>query len=177
MKKVTWLVFVVAATLTAFLYLLHADTADEEYLYGRDITVEIPLEKAVAAFNVKYPDANPLTSDEVIAAIRSWDRSEHPVSDEVLAIYQRVIKERILPKGMYFSRITNLWDWDYSYEVDWKDLTLTSLPPFTKDPVIGFGYNYRIRDRFISSRPLTDEEKKEVREIQKQTEEIKREED
>ncbi len=168
MKKAAWLVFLVVAVLTSVLFLLHTDVAvaeDEDVaLYGRDINTEIPLEKAIAAFNAKYPDANPLTSDEVIAAIRSWDRTEMPVSDGVLAIYQRVVKERILPKGMYLSRIGIFQDFNYRYEVDWKDLTLTSLPPGTKDPVIGFGYNYRIRARFISSRPLTEEEKKEAKE-------------
>jgi len=173
MKKVAWLVFLVAGVLTFVSFLLHADVAvteDEDIaLYGRDITTEIPLEKAVAAFNAKYPDANPLTSDEIIAAIRNWNRTEMPVSDEVLAVYQRVVKERILPRGMYLSRIGIYEDFDYRYEVDWKDLTLTSLPPGTKDPVIGFGYNYRIRARFISSRPLTDKEKKEAREEEIQT--------
>ena len=102
MKKVAWLVFLVAAVLTSLLFLLHVDVAvaeDEDIaLYGRDITTEIPLEKAVAAFNAKYPDANPLTSDEVIAVIRNWDRTEHQVCNEVLSIDQRVIKEQILPR-------------------------------------------------------------------------------
>jgi len=166
MKKTAWLVVVVTVVLATVSFLLRTNTADagDMEMYGRNITTEIPLEKAVAAFNAKYPDANPLTSDEVIAAIRSWNRTEMPVSDEVLAVYQRVVKKRILPRGMYLSRIGILQDSEYRYEVDWKDLTLTSLPEGTKDPAIGFGYNYRIRARFISSRPLTDKEKKEAEE-------------
>lgn len=179
MKKTAWLVVVVTVVLAAVSFLLHANTADagDMEMYGRDITTEIPLEKAVAAFNAKYPDANPLTPDEVIAAIRHWDRAELPVSNAVLTVYQKVVKERILPKGMYFSKIEVYRDLNYRYDVDWKDLMLTSLPWGTKDPAIGFGYNYRIRARFISSRPLTDKEKKEVEEEiripQKQTAEDK----
>ncbi len=45
------------------------------------------------------------------------------------------------------------------FDVDWKDLTLTALPPGSRDPEIGYGFNYRVRARFISSRPLTEQEK------------------
>jgi len=128
-------------------------------IYCRDITKEMPLGEAIDTYNQRYPDANPLTAAEVIAAIRNWDKKRHPVNDATYALYLRVAEERILPCGMYFSRITRLMDFKYAYEVDWKDLTLTSIPEGQKDPEIGFGYNYRIRARYISSRPLTVEEK------------------
>jgi hypothetical protein len=87
-------------------------------------------------------------------------------------VYLRVVRERVLPKGMYFSRIPVMVTGTLHFEVDWRDLTLTALPAGTKDAKIGLGYNYRLRARFISSRPLTDEERKENEDRMKQIEKI-----
>jgi hypothetical protein len=55
---------------------------------------------------------------------------------------------------MYFGHIP-AWQTEHGrVEVDWKNLTLTSLPVGTKDESIGYGFNYRIRGGFISARSL-----------------------
>ena len=159
-SRVSFLVIVLLVV--AGVTLSYAESQEEMLrMFDRDVTKEMPPAEAVANFNQKYPDANPLTEEEVVASIRGWDRKAHPVNNATYALYLRVAEERILPRGMYFSRIPELRDSEYVYEVDWKDLTLISIPQDQKDPEIGFGYNYRIRARFISSRPLTAKEKEE----------------
>ncbi len=123
-----------------------------------DIDKDIPLEKALEDYNLKNSDNNPLTTDEVVAAIRNIKTNHADMNDEIYKLYRRVAEEKVLSPGMYFSRIPVLIADGYHYEVDWKDLSLTSLPVGTKDPKIGFGYNFRIRARWISSRPLTAKE-------------------
>ena len=87
-------------------------------------------------------------------------RQEHPdISEAVHKIYMRIIKEEVLPSGMYFSRLPVLETGTEHFDVDWKDLTLTAQLPGTKDPEIGCGYNYRVRARSVSSRPLAAQEK------------------
>ena len=128
-----------------------------------DIEVEVPLAEAVKAFNQKYPDKNPLTEEEVIAAVRTI-KIEHPeIPDPVYKVYRQIIEKRVLPRGMYFSKNTGLRSGGYHFDVDWKDLTLTSLPQGHIDPLLGVhAFVYRIRARFISSRELTPDEKAEI---------------
>ena len=123
-----------------------------------DIDKDIPLAEAIRRANKQFPDVQPLTQEEVIAAVRAI-KLEHPeIKEAIYEIYQRVIKERVLPKDMYFSHIP-AWHTEHGhFEVDWKDLTLRPLPVGTEGEKIGF--NYRIRARFISSRPLTEAEAK-----------------
>lgn len=124
-----------------------------------NIESEMPLEDAIADFNEAYPDANPLTVGEVVASIRHM-RSVYPdMSDAMFELYQSVADRKVLPKGMYFSRMTRLTDGDFSYGVVWMDLTWTALPNGESDPVLGSGFNHRVRARFVSSRELSEEEK------------------
>ena len=125
-----------------------------------DIDKDIPLAEAVRQANEQFPSAQPLTEQEVIAAVRAI-KLEHPdISEPIYQIYQRVVKENLLPRGVYFSHISE-WHTPYGhFQVDWKDLTLTSLPVGSKDDKIGYGYNYRIRATFVSSQPLTETEAK-----------------
>jgi hypothetical protein len=129
-----------------------------------DIEKDIPLVEAIRRVNEQYPDVQPLTEQEVVAAVQAIKLQHPDIKEAIYKIYQRVAKEKVLPRGMYFSRIPG-WHTQYGhFEVDWKDLTLTSLPVGTKDEKIGSGYNYRIRARFISSRPLTESEQKAMKE-------------
>lgn len=124
-----------------------------------DISEDIPLTEAIQRANTQFPDLQPLTAAEVIAAVKMIKR-EHPgMSEAIHRIYLRIVEEGVLPRGVYFSRIPVLETETDHFDVDWKDLTLTALPPGTKDPVIGYGFNYRVRARFIASRPLTEQEK------------------
>lgn len=129
-----------------------------------DIDQDIPLAKAIKQANKDFPDVQPLTEDEVIAAVRAIKLQDPGISDAFYKVYQRVADEHVLPKGMYFSRIPG-WHTQYGiFVVDWKDLTLDADRAGIIGLRPGAGYNYRIRARFISSRPLTDQEAKEMRE-------------
>ncbi len=119
-----------------------------------DIDKDIPLAEAVKRFNAQFPDPQPLTEAEVIASVQQIKTAHPDVEDAVYQMYQRVAKERVVPRGMFFSHMSSLTSDGVQYDVDWKDLTLTALPHGTKDDKIGFGFNYRIRARFISSKPL-----------------------
>jgi hypothetical protein len=126
----------------------------------RDLDKDVPLRKAIREYNTKCPDKNPLTEAEVIAAVRDL-RAHHPkVTEAIFQLYQRVANEKILPRGMYFSRITGYVSADYKYEVDWKDLTADPLATQTQ-----LGFNYRIRARYLSSRPLTAKEKEDLQNL------------
>ncbi len=119
-----------------------------------DIEHDIPLADAIKQANKRFPSRQPLTEDEVIAAVRAMKLEDPNISEAIYKIYQRVADERILPRGMYFSYISR-WTTDYGdFVVDWKDLTLMSLPLGTKDADIGYGYKYRIRARFVSWEPV-----------------------
>jgi hypothetical protein len=154
MKKIIYIVVLIAAALPTL-------------AQGRmrpDIDQDIPLAQAVEQANRDFPDAQPLTEDEVVAAVRAIKLQDSQISDAFYKVYQRVVNERVLPKGMYFSRIP-AWHTRYGhFEVDWKDLTLDADRAGIKGLRPGAGYNYRIRARFISSRPLTEREAKEMRE-------------
>ena len=118
-----------------------------------DLDKPIPLAKAVEDFNKLYPDRNPLTEAEVVAAVRAIKVAHPDMPDEFYGLYQKVAEERILPPGFYFSCITQWTTDEWQYEVDWKDLTFRALPqqfPPEKKPI---GFNYRIRARFILSKP------------------------
>ena len=100
----------------------------------------------------------------MVAAVRAIKLQDSRISDTIYKVYQRVVKERVLPRGMYFSHIPG-WQTKYGhFEVDWKDLTLNSDHAGINELRPGTGYNYRIRARFISSRPLTEKEAKEMQE-------------
>ena len=118
-----------------------------------DLDKPIPLAKAVEEFNQKYPDKNPLMEAEVVAAVRAIKVAHPNIPDEFYRLYQKVAAERILPPGFYFSRITRWTTDEWHYEVDWKDLTFRALPQQFPPEKKLIGFNYRIRARFISSKP------------------------
>jgi len=109
-----------------------------------------------------------LTEEEVIAGVRAIKFNDPKITEAIYEIYQRVAKERVLPKGMYFSQIQS-WgpsEEGYMFTVDWKDLTFTSLPFGTKDEKIGYGYSYRLSARFLSSHQLTKEERQTIQRLE-----------
>jgi hypothetical protein len=149
------------ATLTTIMVLtLSVSALAQNNEMRADIDVDIPLAEAVERENEQFPDGQPLTEEELVAAVHAIKLKDPKITEAVYEIYQRVVKERVLPRGMYFSHFT-AWHTEYGhFEVDWKDLTVTPLPPRTRDEKIGYGYNYRIRARFVSWRPLTEAERK-----------------
>lgn len=152
MKALTCLFSILAMAATITTSAQHPQTRSE-------IAEDIPLGEAIREANEQFSAVQPLTVEEVIAAVRTI-RSKHPdISEAIHRVYMRIVEEQVLPRGVYFSRLAVLRTDTEHFEVDWKDLTLTALPPGSKDPQIGYGFNYRIRARFISSRPLTEQEK------------------
>jgi hypothetical protein len=162
-KFMKTLLYIITILGVASLTLVHAQMR-------ADMDKDIPLAEAILQANEQFPDVQPLTEEEVIAAVRAIKLEFPDIKESVYQIYQRVVNERVLPKGMYFSHIP-AWHTKYGhFEVDWKDLTLDSVHAGIKGEKPGYGFNYRIRARFISSRPLTEAEAKEMRERAKMVE-------
>ena len=112
-----------------------------------DIEKDIPLVEGLQRVNQQFPSAQPLTEEEVVAAVRNIKQAHPDIPEAFYTTYQRIVKERVLPKGMYFSHISG-WDTDLGhFDVDWRDLTLITLPVGSKGPC----FNLRIRARFVSS--------------------------
>lgn len=145
-----------------FLLTLPTPAADSMTPLNKDI----PLSEGVRQANEMFPDRQPLTEDEVIAAVKAVKLKHPDMKQDVYDTYMRVVKERVLPKGMYFSRITS-WSTEYGrFHVDWKDLCLegrvateqerkemlSKMPSGMKvegEVRVG-GFGYRIRARFVS---------------------------
>ncbi len=137
-----------------------------------DIDKDIPLAEAVRRVNEQFPDAQPLTEDEVVAAVRAIKLTQPDIKEDTYEQYMRVVKERVLPKEMYFSR-TTAWNTQYGlFQVDWKDLTirghvataaekaevmskLSKNVTFAAKELRVGGFTYRIRARFVSSTEQT----------------------
>jgi hypothetical protein len=113
-------------------------------------TGEIKLSDAVADFNRKASSERigktqpALTEDEVVAAIRCWDRKRYSVSDEVYSLYLRIADTRMMPKNAMLSYTSGLESDGYHFEVWWiyLDVTLAS----------DTGFSYRLRSQIIRCR-------------------------
>lgn len=147
--------------LTAIILTLAGHAADRMQPLDKDV----PLAEGIQKANEMFPDLQPLTEAEVIAAVKAIKLNHPDIKQDVYDTYMRVVKERVLPKGMYFSRITS-WSTEYGrFQVDWKDLCLegrvaseterkemlSKMPYGVKvDKVRVGGFGYRIRARFVS---------------------------
>ena len=110
-----------------------------------DIEKDIPLHEAVRRANDEFDYVPPLTESEVVAAVRAIKIKYPDLKDSIYQVYQRIVKEKVLPRGLFFSRIRQ-WECDGKvFEVRWKDLSYF-------DPDSKTGFNYRFRSRFISLR-------------------------
>jgi len=138
-----------------------------------DIAEDIPLPEAIQRANAQFPDIQPLTAAEVIAAVKLIKLNHPDISAPVEKAYMRIVNEGVLPRGMYFDRIQGMETGTEHFDVDWKDLIFTALPTGTKDAEIGYGFSYRVRARLISSRPLTEQEKTTQRETRQLIEHAK----
>ena len=111
------------------------------------------LADAVRRFNLKTLSnpvgrtQPPLTDEEVIATIRGWDPSTHPVSEETFNLYQEIAETGKMPHGASLDSIQRWIGYrGFAFEVWWVDLTI--------DNGDGTGYSFRIRDRKLSSREV-----------------------
>ncbi len=116
-----------------------------------------PLADAVKAFNEKAAedpigkDQPPLTVDEVVAAIRAWNRLEVPeFPDQVCDAFTQIAQTRSLPPGAAFESL-NGWfpGGDYHFDVWWVRVVVTNRD--------GRGFSFVIRERMIRSRTVDEE--------------------
>ena len=116
------------------------------------------LDDAVRAFNSRYEndavgkDEPPLSLNEVLAAIHSWDsrRDETPVTTEDFKRVQRVAETHVLPAGWHFEVLTG-------FQPD-QDHEFTAWSVRLVMPQTGGGtYAFIIRDRWIDSKKLREE--------------------
>jgi len=152
----------VAIVITSVLLTLASHGADRTQPLDQDT----PLAEGIQKANEMFPDVQPLTEKEVIAAVQAIKLKYPDIQPDIYDTYMRVVKEKVLPKGMYFRRITS-WNTDSGrFQVDWKDLCLEgriatedekrealSKMPFKLNPnndVRVGGFSYRIRARFVS---------------------------
>jgi hypothetical protein len=144
--------------------------------------VETSLEDGVKRFNERVTTLGvgngqlPLTADEVAAAIRGWIPQQHPVKPEILKIFQEIAETRRLPPGSSIDFTSYSTGYNgFTFEVWWVDISIGPVDRNKKDPVIGYGYTYRIRDQKIRSWPMTEEEKRRIREASQRFEQQRKE--
>lgn len=120
------------------------------------------LADAVAEFNAQAAqdpigkDQPPLTEDEVIASLRGIIRERTPMTDDVYNALQKVAVTRMLPAKAKLDFTTG-WSGHngFVFTVWWADLSI-----MTGEKT---GYTYRLRDRMIASRLLTDRERERLK--------------
>jgi hypothetical protein len=90
----------------------------------------------------------PVTVNEIVTAIRNWDRKNLQVDDNVFQVYQKIAETKELPPDAELSAHTQWWDADRTdkreYRVLWIDLTVKT-GQFA-------GYTFRIRDQRVGQR-------------------------
>jgi hypothetical protein len=120
--------------------------------------MDVSIDEAVQQFNARA-EANavgktqpPLTSAEVIAAIRGWIPEEHPHCEVFLPQFRKIAESGIIPAGCYLDFIPGWVGYHgYDYKVWWIDLF---VPGTDKQKATHhWGYNFRLRAQMISSQP------------------------
>jgi uncharacterized protein (TIGR03067 family) len=104
---------------------------------------------AVKEFNqrARWNETEPaLTEDEVVAAIRGWNREQHPATDKVYKTYQTIADTKKLPAEATLTYTTKCTGNRLEFDVWWVDLNIKTG--------VDSGYTFRIRDRKLRCRPL-----------------------
>ncbi|MGL4463304.1 MAG: hypothetical protein ACRC1K_14240 [Planctomycetia bacterium] len=118
----------------------------------------VSLADAVKAFNEKVANHHigkneaPITEEEVVAAIRASERpDELAVSDTMYNDFKRIADARRLPQGAFLEPIGGGWDpgGAFIYDVWWVRITMPKED--------GGSYSFRIRERILRSRSLSEE--------------------
>jgi hypothetical protein len=135
---------------------------------------DIPLAEGIQRANDLFSDMQPLTEQEVFAAVKAIRLMYPDIETNVYQTYTRIVTDRVLPKGMFFRRIQT-WGTPSgtsgTIQVDWLDLCLegeqrTPTPEERKKLLASLPKNwvvngddlqipvgafvYRIRSRFVS---------------------------
>lgn len=105
---------------------------------------------------------SPVTEQEVMAAIRAWQtrRNEAPVVNKDFAAFQRIAETGFLPADAEFEVLRSFQPGDD--RVYFIDSVRIRMPQSNRD---GWTFAYTIRERFISSRPVTDADRRQYREL------------
>ena len=129
----------------------HDEVGDPNAKFGTvAVTDSMTLEDAVAQINkiaARHSigkSQEPLTQDEVVSAIKRWSDTVE-VSDETRASFNQIATTGELKAGDELQFATGLWSGGNFYTVWWIDLSVDN-------------YTFRVRDRTISSRKMTDDE-------------------
>ena len=117
-----------------------------------------PLAAAIKAFNERYSshpigkDQPPLTEDEVVAAIRWWGtkRNNAPVTEAEFHEFQKIADTRMLPEKAEFELLTSFRPAD---QLEFDAWSVRIRMPGGRGT-----YAYVIRDRWIRSRSLNQQE-------------------
>ncbi len=139
-----------------------AAVSDDE-LARRGYRTDISVDDAVKEFNTRAQrdpigeKQPPLTAEEVIAAIRGWDREKEPIDGAAYEKIKKIADTGRMPRGAFLRFIPG-WLAYKGYDIDvwWIDLQigLEKNPPeegvWDSELVIPAR---RIRTRFIESRP------------------------
>lgn len=127
-----------------------ADTQQEN-------TRAVPLLEAIQTFNAESKDdpigrlQSPLTEEEVIAAIRSWEPGGNsPVSNALLARFKEISVSKELPEGAAFETLTG-------YDPGGEHVFDVWSVRIRLERADGSSFAFQIRERMIASRTLAQE--------------------
>jgi len=152
-------------TITALLTLIVLALPSMAQPQMKPLDKDIPLAEGIHQANALFSDMQPLTEQEVIAAVKAIKLTNPDMKQDIYDTYIKVVKDRVLPRGMYFNRIT-AWNTEYGrFQVDWMDLCLEGhvataeekQAALSKMPAnmtvsgevrVG-GFEYRLRSQFI----------------------------
>jgi hypothetical protein len=119
------------------------------------------LDEAVRIFNARAQadqvgkDQPPLTVDEVVGAIRWFNRNEAPVTDAEFAAFRQIAQTKQLPAGSEFEVLNGFIPGDGFRYTRWS---VRIRMPRTAAP--GGSFAYCLRERTIRAEPETKEERK-----------------
>jgi hypothetical protein len=95
---------------------------------------------------------HPLTSEEVVAAIRAWNIKDEPMDKSAYETFQAIARTGVMPKGSYIRSISGLVARNgFDIDVWWIDVQV-GLDKYPTDLADVPMYAHRIRSTFVSSK-------------------------
>jgi hypothetical protein len=125
------------------------------------VPAAMSLDEAVRIFNAQAQadqvgkDQPPLTVDEVVGAIRWFNRNEAPVTDAEFAAFRKIAETKQLPRGTEFEVLGGFIPGDGFRYTRWS--VRIRMPQITPP---GGSFAYSLRERTIRAEPETGEERK-----------------
>jgi hypothetical protein len=147
MKKIIYLAF-----LSCILF-GSSCRADYQHRTGTDRNLDIVLKE----FNDQYPDIQPLTTAEIKAAVN--DMQSIKSFDKINPYFKKLITDALVPDGVYISYMNQWYEDGICYDIELITICYeTSKKEQTRYEMAG-NYSHSIRQKYISSRPMTEKEK------------------